>query len=145
MKIMHVVMGICAVSALQTAQAAQTQSGVVLPHEHHRNGIAWMSGGIGKAEADAMRAQASRYDLRLVLAEARKPRAAFLGQATVKITDARGKATSIRTDGPLLFLKLPPGHYSVMADVEGHRLTRSVTVTPKAPVQATLLWPKSVG
>ena len=145
MKMMQVVMGIAVVTALQTAQAAQPESGVLLPQVHHRNGITWMSGGIGQAEAGAMRNEASRYDLRLVLAEARKPRAAFLGQATVKITDAAGKVVSIRTDGPLLFLKLPPGHYSVMAEVEGHRLTRSVTVNPEAPVQATLLWPKSVG
>ncbi len=62
---------------------------------------AWISGGIGKAEADAMRGVASGYNLRLVFAEAQKSHAAFLSDVAVEISDAKGSTVlEIRT-GPL--------------------------------------------
>src|SRR5215510_16466163 len=96
----------CVVSASPVTWAASAAS---LPKEHHKGALRWMSGGIGKDQADAMRAIASRYNVRLVMAEARKPSAAFLARVPVTISDAKGRVVlRTRTDGPFLFLHLPP-------------------------------------
>ena len=130
--------------ALTLSIAQANQSGRLLPREHHKDGITWISGGIGKAQADAMRQHASGYALRLVMVEEGEPRLAFLGEVSVKITDTKGKAIHIQS-GPLLFLKLPPGRYTVQAEVAGYRLTRSVTVKPKVSREVILIWPRSIG
>jgi len=105
-----------------------------------------MSGGIGKDQADAMRAIASRYNVRLVMAEARKPSAAFLAAVPVTISDSKGRTLlRIKTDGPFLFLHLPPGRYSVKAEVAGRVLSKSLRVKSKGAHQIALIWPKPPG
>jgi len=142
MKTMHVAVAVALLCAMPTTFAQTPQSAAWAPQAHHENGVTWVSGGIGKDEADAMRALASRYDLRLVMAEAQKPRAAYLADIAVKITDANGKKVlDIRSKGPLLFLKLPPGRYTVSADVAGRTLTRAFTVKEGISRQAALIWP----
>src|SRR6185436_9997522 len=106
--------------------------GDYLPVEQHAGPIAWINGGVGKDQADAMRAAAPRYNLRLVLAQARKPRAAFLYDVTVKISDAKGTAVLEGRSGPFLFVKLPAGRYTVSAEIAGRTITRSVLVKSKA-------------
>jgi len=89
-----------------------------------------------------MRGVASRYNVRLVMAVARKPHAAFLGAVPVKITDAKGRVVlDIKTDGPLLFLKLPPGRYTVSANVAGHVLSKSLQAKDRRSLQIALIWP----
>jgi len=105
-----------------------------------------MSGGIGKDQADAMRAIASRYNARLIMAEARKPSAAFLAAVPVTISDSKGRVIlRIQTDGPFLFLHLPPGRYSVRAEVAGQVLSKSLQVKSKGAQQIALIWPKPAG
>ena len=105
-----------------------------------------MSGGIGKDQADAMRAIAPRYNVRLIMAQARKPSAAFLAAVPVTITDAKGRVLlNIKTDGPFLFLQLPPGRYSVKGEVAGQVLSRSFSVKSKGAQQIALIWPKPPG
>jgi hypothetical protein len=113
--------------------------------EQHTGDIAWISGGVGKDQADAMLAVASRYNLRLILAEARKPRAAFLCDVTVKISDAAGRTILETHSGPLLFVKLPAGRYILSAKTTGQTITRSVLVKKKAQKVIALIWPESVG
>ena len=133
----------CELSVLSMSWAA---SAGALPKEQHKGSIKWMSGGIGKDQADAMRAIASRYNVRLVMAEARKPSAAFLAAVPVTINDAKGGVLlRIKTDGPFLFLRLPPGSYSVKAEVAGRALTRSFSVKGKGGQQIALIWPKPPG
>src|SRR5262245_47533608 len=133
----------CAVSASPMTWAASAAS---LPKEHHKGALRWMSGGIGKDQADAMRAVASRYNVRLILAEERKPSAAFLARVPVTVSDANGRIVlRTRSDGPFLFLHLPPGQYSVKAKVAGHALSKSLQVKSKGAQQIMLLWPKPPG
>lgn len=80
------------------------------------------------------------------MAEARKPSAAFLASVPVTITDDTGRAIlRIKTDGPFLFLHLPPGRYSVKAEVAGRVLSRSFSVWSKGAQQISLIWPQPPG
>jgi hypothetical protein len=131
---------LCASLAVWSATAAS------LPKEHHRGALRWMSGGVGKDQADAMRAVASRYNVLLVMAEAREPSAAFLAAVPVSIGDAKGHVLlRIKSAGPLLFLHLPPDRYKVKAKVAGRTLSKSFAVKSKGTQQITLIWPMPPG
>jgi hypothetical protein len=142
MNTINLALAVALASALSSSTLTWAQSKVPFPREHHKGAVTWISGGIGKDEADAMRGVASRYNVRLVMAVARKPHAAFLGAVPVKITDAKGRVVlDIKTDGPLLFLKLPPGRYTVSANVAGHVLSKSLQAKDRRSLQIALIWP----
>ena len=131
--------------ALCALPVAWAQSENYLPKEQHAKAVTWISGGIGKAQADAMREVAKGYNLRLVFAEAQETYTAFVADVTVKISDAKGGTVLQIRSGPLLFLKLPAGRYSVNAKLAGLTITKSVRVRDKVPKEITLIWPETVG
>ena len=92
-----------------------------------------------------MRGVAKGYNLRLVFAEAQETYTAFVADVTVKISDAKGGTVLQIRSGPLLFLKLPAGRYSVNAKLAGLTITKSVRVRDKVPKEITLIWPETVG
>jgi hypothetical protein len=146
MRTMRFTLAIAIACALSAPPPTFAESEVTLPRERHRGAVTWISGGIGKAQADAMRGIASRYDVRLVMAQARKPRAAFLALVPVKIRDAKGRMVlDIQTEGPFLFLKLPPGRYTVSAVFADHVVSKSLRVRRGASVETTLIWPSRPG
>jgi hypothetical protein len=145
MRTMRFTLAVAFASALCTLPIALAQSENSLPKEQHAGAVAWISGGIGKAQADAMRGVAPGYNLRLVFAEQQKTYAAFLGDVAVKISDAKGSTVLRIRTGPLLFLKLPAGRYSVSAEVAGQTIVKSVRVRDKVSKEITLIWPETVG
>jgi len=146
MNTMNFALAVTLATALSASTHAWAQSKAPLPREHHTGAVTWISGGIGKDAANAMRGVASRYNVRVVMAVARKPSAAFVGEAQVKITDAKKHVLlDIQTDGPLLYLKLPPGRYTVSANVEGHVLSKSFRAKKKGSLDIALIWPAPAG
>jgi hypothetical protein len=82
--------------------------------QHTPAGVAWMTGGAGEDEREAMRAQAAQYNLAMTFANRRS--GAFRADVAVEVRDARGEVVLAATAaGPLLFAKLPPGSYRVSA------------------------------
>jgi len=87
----------------------------------------FLNGGIGEDEADAMRSRAGEFPLRVIFAEG--PRNDFTANVPVAIVDARGTPVfSLRDSGPLLYVVLPPGRYTVIAESDGIRKTQQVTL-----------------
>ena len=145
MKTRNFALAIALASTLCTWTQTLAQSKAPVPREHHKGAITWISGGVSKDAAAAMRGVASRYNVRLVMAVERKPRAAFLGAVPVRISDAKKHVVlDIKTDGPLLFLKLPPGRYTVSAKVAGHLLTKWFRTKDRGSVEIMLIWPEPV-
>jgi hypothetical protein len=145
MKTIDCALAIALASALCTWTPTWAQSKTPLPREHHNGAVTWISGGVSKDAANAMRGVASRYNVRLVMAVERKPSAAFLGPVPVKISDAKKHVVlDIKTDGPLLFLKLPSGRYTVSAKVGGHLLTKWFRAKKRGSLEITLIWPEPV-
>ena len=146
MNTMNFALAVVLASALSASTATWAQSKVPFPKEHHKGAVTWISGGVSKDEANAMRKIASRYNVRLVMAVARKPSAAFLGAVPVKVSDAKGRTVlAVKTDGPLLFLKLPPGRYTVSANVAAHVLSKSFRAKERGSMQIALIWPEPAG
>lgn len=143
---MWFVFAIALAAAISPTPHAYAQGNTPLPREHHRGAVTWMSGGIGKDQAEAMRAVVSRYNVRVTMAQARKPSAAFLALVPVKIIDAKGKVlVGLRSDGPYLFLKLPPGRYTVSAQFAGKTQKKAVRAKKGGSTEIAFVWPAAAG
>ncbi len=87
----------------------------------------YVNGGIGEDEADAMRARAAEFPLRLIFAEG--PQNVFTANIPLAIVDERGNPVfALRDAGPMLYIRLPAGRYTVIAESDGIRKTQQVTV-----------------
>jgi hypothetical protein len=131
--------GLAAIEAPASALAAQ------LPALQHQGPVAYVTGGIGRPEAQLFERQMSRYPLAIELVEHARRRAAFTADANVTIADARGRTVlQTRAAGPFMLVDLPDGHYSIVASLGHARLTKSaVQVRRGRPARATFEFPRN--
>ncbi|MNG87345.1 hypothetical protein D3C76_517260 [compost metagenome] len=112
-------------------QAVQLQ-----PQE--QNGVRYLQGGIGQDEANALR-HTKGYDLHVELSTG--PDGKFQSGAAVDIQSAQGQSVlNLQDAGPLLFVQLPPGHYTVVGNAEGQTVRQQVAVDGKTPAVVSLNW-----
>lgn len=89
-------------------------------------GIAYMSGGVGADEREAMQGLARNYNLRLVFAD---KEGAYLSDVKVDIRNAAGRdILSAVSNGPWFFAKLPNGRYKIQAEARGKSMTQSAVI-----------------
>lgn len=101
-------------------------------------GVTYLTGGIGEDDVQQLRAAAAKYDLRVTFAS---KTGAYLSDIDVSIsTESKREVLSIRTEGPLLFVNVPPGRYLLAANYAGKAQTKHVTVPPKGAVEIVLRW-----
>lgn len=99
-----------------------------------QNGIAYITGGVGSDEADALRSVASQYNLRLTFVSRRGQ---FLSDVDVEIVGPSGASVlTTRTLGPYLYVALPAGRYQVAAYAAGTKQTRVVVVNARQGTNA---------
>lgn len=123
----------------KAAPSSSVGDGVNPPVERTANGLAYLSGGIGADEAAAMRGMADRYSLRLTFSG---KRGEFLADVQSRIYRLDGKQVfAAVSDGPFLYVRLPPGSYRVVASWEGAEKSAQVTVPAKGGVACNLSWP----
>ena len=94
------------------------------PEVRFQNEIAYVSGGVGSDERETMRAMARRFNVRLNVVSARTDEA--LSDVDFSVADERGMLRlRVRTEGPLLYMRLPRGRYQITAAYRGamHTLT----------------------
>lgn len=98
----------------------------------------YVSGGIGVAEQERLKAHEDVYNLKLVftLVEGN-----YVADVRVLLKDAAGN-TVIEdiAGGPFFMAKLAPGRYQVTATYEGKTVTRDVTVSDKRLRTEYLRW-----
>lgn len=116
---MRVVATVAAVAALgSTAAANETLEPAT------QNGIAYVTGGVGQDEVDALRAAASKYNLRMTFAS---HSGEYLSDVDVTIRSAVAQPVlTVRTNGPFLYARLPAGQYRIDARYGGAEQRRSV-------------------
>ncbi|WP_433704770.1 carboxypeptidase regulatory-like domain-containing protein [Paraburkholderia sacchari] len=105
-----------------------------------RNGIEYVSGGIGADEVHAIQALAPQYNLRITFA---LTGGEYLSDVTVTLKSERGvELLKARTHGPLIFFRVPPGRYRVAAQA-GHVIEhRWVRVPAKGGIDTRFYWPE---
>ena len=106
--------------ALQSAPLPASELNNVAAHNASsvpQDVIAWMSGGIGDEARQEMRQEAAIYNVHLVFSDRN---GGYL--AGIPFTVARLNGREIYSgvsEGPLLYLKLPPGAYQIAARFNG--------------------------
>ena len=102
--------------------------------------VSFVSGGVGQYEADAMQSVRGDYNLHLLFAL--QGTGEYLSNVKVNITDAKGNSyLDVLADGPMLFVQLKPGRYTVYADLDGRISHKKVNITGRKPVSLSFLWP----
>jgi hypothetical protein len=139
---LFVATGLLTFSLLMSLPAFAAVPGT-LPPEQTQGAVSYVSGGIGKEEAQAFEMAAKQYPLSLEFAVKHAPRAEFTADVHVMVKDAQGKSVlDTRSDGPFLLAKLPAGHYTVTAEQHGQTLTKTTAVATHKPAHLTFMWTK---
>lgn len=113
-----------------------------LPQPKTEHGVTYLSGGIGRDEASAMKAEAKSYPLSLVFSAGKK--AEYVAGVSVDVKDRAGKAMlDAVSDGPIMLIKVPAGKYRIVATRHGKALQRTVLVKAKGDRQVSFHWPKA--
>lgn len=112
-----------------------------LPAEKVAGQVRYVTGGVGKEEADAFRSAQRDYSLALEFGNQTKPRAQFAADVKVLIRDARGNTVlDAVSDGPFLLARLPAGSYTIRATQNGKTLDRVATVAGGKSTHVAFLW-----
>jgi hypothetical protein len=91
-----------------------------------QNGVAYITGGVGQDEAEAIRAVSRQYSLRITFVI---KSGQYLSDVAVEIVGASGTPDlNIRTQGPFLFVSLPSGIYQVSAHAGRASETRVISI-----------------
>jgi hypothetical protein len=107
----------------QAASLEPIDSTGVQVQRQEQNGITYLSGGVGEDEAKAIQ-QTTGYNLHMTFATG--PENKYIPDVDVVIQKAQGQPVLTLTQaGPLVYVQLPPGKYTVVATRNGEE--RSVT------------------
>ena len=88
--------------------------------------VYYLSGGVTQNEAQAMQSVASQYNLRVAFIA---HTGQYLADVPVSIKNARGQVLFDGvSDGPMLWVGVPPGRYTVTARHSGQPLVQQVEV-----------------
>lgn len=100
--------------------------------------VTFITGGIGEDEVRQFREAAAGYNLRMTFATTS---GSYLSDVDVMISDAAGHSIlAVRTQGPFLFVKLPPGRYGVAAQMPQMAEHRNVRVPTRGSVELNFHW-----
>lgn len=129
-------------SALVMALPALAMNDQALPVEHHAGSVAYLSGGVGVDEANAIKAAAAHYPLEIeLLKHTRQGENEYLAGDRVVIRDTKGNTVlDARTDGPFLLARLAPGRYTVTAQDDGIDKHRQVQITAQGHEHLVFEW-----
>lgn len=116
-----------------------------MPREQHQNGIAFVTGGQMETDVPTFERLALDYPLALEFVRHGAHRDEFLAGARVLIRAAGGKQLlSTISDGPFLFLRIPPGGYDVVATYNGKTIKNNVIVPRTGHRRVLLEWPAGI-
>ncbi len=124
-------------AVLLTAGVAAPAFAELVPVQ--QGAVTYITGGIGDDEIAAMKASIGAYNL--LISDAEKD-GSYTAGIDVTIRDGHGQIVlSAKNTGPLLYVKLPPGDYTLDALYHGVESVRDVTIGPKHPTEANFIWP----
>ncbi|HXG22501.1 MAG TPA: carboxypeptidase regulatory-like domain-containing protein [Methylomirabilota bacterium] len=115
-----------------------SEDAAVPPAEKTAAGILYRSGGIGLDEREALRAVSKEHNLKVTFA---LQRGNYLSDVNLTIQDAKGRnILATVSQGPWFFATLPPGQYTVTAEMMGVTQRQRVQAPGKGQVQLSFYW-----
>jgi hypothetical protein len=110
-----------------------------VPPVRHAASIVYQTGRVGVDEVAAMRRTASGYNLRLTFTGSGGDSLAGVGTS---ILGSKGQEVfPAVSDGPFVYVKMPPGTYRVVVSANGVEKKASVTVPTHGAVSRSFNWP----
>lgn len=95
----------------------------------NRDGILYVSGGVGVRSQDRLKVLEPQFNLKLVFT---LTAGNYLGDVKVALKDARGKLLLEHvTEGPIFMARVPAGSYTVSATYSGSAQSRSIKAAEK--------------
>jgi hypothetical protein len=126
-----------------TGACAAAQPAAPLPEMHRHGEISWITGGIGRDEAQALQRKAKSFPLELVFVQKAGRKDQYLADIPVTIRDAKHRVVfEGRAEGPYFLARLPAGRYEVSAKWEDWSFSRRVNVGEK-PLRVVFEWKKT--
>lgn len=126
-------------TGLMGAMAMLAISNTAYADEMSTDQPAYINGGIGQEEADEMRANAGKYNLRLYFSEAKQGQS--ISDVAVTVTDKKGNVKlDIADAGPMLFMHMENGTYKVVCQHNGVVIAKTVKVANHKGVNVHLNW-----
>ena len=123
-----------ATCALNAGASALAQTS---PEPVERNGVAYITGGIGQDEVTAFRDVAPRYNLRITFAS---KAGHYLPDVDVTLSSGKSAILDVHTNGTFLFVRVPPGRYTVSARDRAVQEVRRVVVPARGGVDVRFYW-----
>lgn len=124
------------VAALALSAQANAQ---MQPVEY--NGIAYVTGGIGLEEREALEAVQSNYNLRILSSGLQGH---FVGESLITVRDNSGSELMSVVAGPVFYANLPTGSYTVVGTYHGESKTHYVSVGGRKTARISFAWPAPV-
>ena len=123
--------GLMLISGSTLAQPAKTLN--------TKSGLSYMTGGIGEEDAAIMRANAKKFTLNLVFSEGTSGQS--VTDVNVNIYNEQSE-TVFRIVGskPMLYVNLPAGTYTILANNNGQKLRHKFTVEENVNQRIILNW-----
>jgi len=119
--------------------AAPAFADSVAPHPIQQGDVSYITGGIGLTERHALEAARRDYNLQVTNSE---NNGHFTAGANLVIQDGSGQEVlRVNDAGPLLYVKLPAGQYTVHAIFEGVEREKSAKIGDKGTTTINLVWP----
>ena len=121
------------------SRAAENPPSIVITEGNTAQGFPYLYGGVGSDEREMVEEKGKAYNVKLSFAA---KGGAFLSDVKLVIADKKsGEIVSLVTDGPLFFIQLPPGNYTVSATFRNEtKEIRALTVGKDKTVRRTLIW-----
>lgn len=119
--------------------AAPLMAQEAAPLPETRNGIVYVSGGIGDEQRQAM--LELRKDFNLTMTFALKKSGEYLSDIHLRVEDSKGMVLlDTVASGPLLYARLPAGAYVVSATSHGRQLTQTLKVAANKRRELNFYW-----
>lgn len=112
-----------------------------IPATQYSEGIAFISGGVGEGESEAILAEAKQWPLLLELSQLENGRGVWIFGAQIQIEDAKQKPIfKGLAAGPYMLINLKPGEYSIQAKYQGTLQTKAVQIAPDRSKKLSIFW-----
>ncbi|WP_186204557.1 carboxypeptidase regulatory-like domain-containing protein [Burkholderia gladioli] len=108
-----------------------------LPEPVERDGMTYVTGGIGADEVSAFREVASKYKLRITFTSTDGH---YLSDIDVRISSGSHEVLGVHTTGPFLFVRLPKGPYRITARARHISQSRQVVVPARGGIDVRFHW-----
>jgi hypothetical protein len=126
-------------ACLMTFFASQVIAGLPMARTSPA-GVAYVVGGVGEDERQAMRTAYKHYKLRVEVAE---QGGAYTAGMRLALRDMQGKLLlDVLVDGPWLLVDLPSGSYQLLVTKEGRQFVQKISLGNEAQQHVVFIWPK---